>query len=97
MTLVDAAEAVGRTFKATQARAYTNNLAFMPARRNLRKQQQSVKLRPPEKKSISLYEKTQRDRLMRASIQHLIDLKRAGHSPTRTELHLMPIHVEAAQ
>lgn len=97
MTLVDAAEAVGRTFKATQAKAYTNNLAFMPARRNLRKQQQSVKLRPPEKKSIFLSDRNERKKLMCASIKHLIDLKKAGHSPTRTELHLMRIPAEASQ
>jgi hypothetical protein len=28
-------------------------------------------------------------RLKRANLLHLLDLKRAGHSPTRTELHLM--------
>lgn len=39
----------------------------------------------PEKHALA----TELYRLKRANLLHLLDLKRAGHSPTRTELHLM--------
>ncbi|MEN9393200.1 MAG: hypothetical protein RLZZ104_1543, partial [Pseudomonadota bacterium] len=32
----------------------------------------------------------ERRRLQQASIMHLVDLKRAGHSPTRTEYKITP-------
>lgn len=80
------AEVIDRTSESVKKRLRTHNLRFnAPNRSQLAKDAMAG-----IPKSAFFSDKMKKTEAARASIMHLVDLKRAGHSPTRTEYYIPP-------
>lgn len=92
MNVFDVMERTGRSYSSINSRSKKLGVQLARVNRQTMDRKHSRKSRPPIP-----YDDSVSIRAQRQSMLHLLDLKQAGHSPTRTELHLMRIHAEAAQ